>query len=63
LRAFAEDRSVAVAGYRRFVAAGIGAASPCQGLKNQIYLGSDRFVERMQARIAPTLPLREVPKR
>jgi hypothetical protein len=56
LRAFAEERSAAVAGYRRFVAEGIGAASPWQALKNQIYLGSDRFVERMQARIDPTRP-------
>jgi hypothetical protein len=37
-----------VSGYRRFVAAGIGAASPWQGLKSQICLGSDQFVERMQ---------------
>jgi hypothetical protein len=28
LRAVAEERSAAVAGYRRFVGAGIGAASP-----------------------------------
>jgi DNA-directed RNA polymerase specialized sigma subunit len=42
---------------------GIGAASPWQALKNQIYLGSDQFVERMQAQIDPKRPLREVPKR
>lgn len=47
----------------RFVAEGIGARSPRQALKNQIYLGSDQFVERMQARIDPKRPLREVPKR
>jgi len=63
LRAFADERTTAVVGYRRFVAEGIGAASPWQALKNQIYLGSDRFVERMQAQIDPKRPLREVPKR
>ncbi|MBK1629939.1 addiction module toxin RelE [Thiohalocapsa halophila] len=63
LRAFSEERQAAVSGYRRFVAAGIGAASPWQGLKGQIYLGSEQFVERMQARIDPKRPLREVPKR
>jgi REP element-mobilizing transposase RayT len=63
LRAFAEERTTAVAGYRRFVAEGIGAASPWQALKGQIYLGSEPFVERMQARIDPQRPLREIPKR
>ena len=63
LRAFAEERHAAESGYRRFVAAGIGAAGPWQGLKGQIYLGSEQFVERMQARIDPKRSLREVPKR
>jgi putative transposase len=49
-----------VTGYRHFVAEGIGAASPWQGLKGQIYLGSDQFAEHMQARIDPTRRLREV---
>ncbi|UHD17821.1 transposase [Thiocapsa bogorovii] len=63
LRAFAERRVEAVAGYRRFVAEGIGAAGPWSGLKGQIYLGSEQFVERMQALIDPKRPLREIPKR
>jgi hypothetical protein len=63
LRAFAEERITAVAGYRRFVTEGIGVASPWQALKGQIYLGSEPFVERMQARIDPGRPLREAPKR
>jgi REP element-mobilizing transposase RayT len=63
LRTFAEDRITAVAGYRRFVTEGIGAAGPWQALKGQIYLGSVPFVERMQARIDPARPLQEVPKR
>ncbi len=63
LRAFAATRSVAVAGYRRFVAEGVDAVSPWQALKGQIYLGSEQFVEHMQARIDPNRPLREIPKR
>jgi hypothetical protein len=49
LRAFAEERTAAMAGYRRFVAQGIVAASPWQALKCQIYLGSEQFVERLTA--------------
>jgi putative transposase len=63
LRVFADERATAVTAYRHFVAAGIGGASPWQGLKGQIYLGSDQFAERMQARIDPTRPLRQVPRR
>jgi REP element-mobilizing transposase RayT len=63
LRAFAERRAEAVAGDRRCVAEGIGAAAPWSGLKGQIYLGSEQFVERMQALIDPRRPLREIPKR
>ena len=63
LRLFAEERTKAVTGYRRFLAEGIGAASPWQALTSQIYLGSEQFVERMQARVDPGRPLREIPKR
>jgi REP element-mobilizing transposase RayT len=63
LRAFADTREDAVAGYRRFVAEGIGATSPWHALKGQIYLGSEQFVERMQALIDYKQPLREIPKR
>jgi hypothetical protein len=63
LRAFAERRAEGVAGYRRLVALGIGAAPPWSGLQGQIDLGSEPFVERMQALIDPRRPLREIPKR
>ena len=63
LRAFAERREDAVAAYRRFVAEGIGATSPWLGIKNQIYLGSDPFIDRMQTLIDPRLPLRDIPRR
>ena len=63
LRFFGKNRSIAVADYRRFVAEGMTAPSPWLDLKNQVYLGSEQFVERMQARIDPARPLREVPQR
>jgi REP element-mobilizing transposase RayT len=46
LGAFAANRPQAVARYRQFVADGVNARSPWFDLKNQIYLGSERFVER-----------------
>jgi len=45
LHAFGQDRQQAMAEYRRFVAEGMGAPSPWLELKNQIYLGSERFIE------------------
>jgi hypothetical protein len=63
LRAFGDTREQAVAGYRRFVAEGIGASSPWLELKAQIYLGSEQFVERIQAFINAKQPLQEIPKR
>lgn len=63
LRAFGGDRQQAVTGYRKFVAEGVKAPSPWRNLKNQVYLGSEQFVERMQARIDPSRPLREIPHR
>ena len=63
LRAFAERREAAMAAYRRFVADGIGAASPWLALENQIFLGSELFVDNAQAMIDPNRPLQEVPRR
>jgi len=63
LSAFAGKRQDARDEYRQFVAAGMDAASPWRDLRNQIYLGSERFVERMQAMIDPARSLHEIPKR
>jgi REP element-mobilizing transposase RayT len=57
---FGADRSSARAAYRRFVAAGIDADSPWQELRGQIWLGSDRFRERM-ARMLEGQDLEAVP--
>jgi REP element-mobilizing transposase RayT len=63
LRAFGEERPRAVSEYCQFVADGIRAANPWCDFKNQIYLGSEHFVERMQSKIDPARLLREVPQR
>ncbi|MFO1429799.1 MAG: transposase [Candidatus Competibacteraceae bacterium] len=63
LRAFGDDRQQAVNGYRKLVADGMTAPSPWRNLKNQVYLGSERFVEQLQARIDPSRSLGEVPQR
>ncbi len=47
---FAEKRSVARRRYRRFVSEGIGQGSIWGELNQQIYLGDERFVKRMQGR-------------
>ncbi len=62
LRAFGDNRSAAIAAYRQFVHEGMDAPSPWLELKNQIYLGSDAFVERMQKLIDPERPLQEIPR-
>jgi len=40
-------------GYRRFVAEGIGRASPWAGLRGQIYLGDADFLERVERQLPP----------
>ena len=52
----------AQAAYRRFVAEGKNQPSPWQVLKNQIYLGSEAFVNEMQRKVQADRRLSEVPK-
>lgn len=51
LSQFGGTRSVATEGFRRFVEAGWGQPDPWEQLRNQVFLGSEAFVDRMQARI------------
>ena len=48
--------------YRQFVGEGKGQPSPWDALKNQIYLGSDEFVDEMQCKIRPEQSLQDIPK-
>lgn len=61
LSAFSRRKAEAIERYRRFVAEGRGQPSPWEHLKNQIYLGSDSFVEKLQAQLEPDKDLSEVP--
>jgi len=61
LSGFATSKLEAQDRYRRFVADGRNQPSPWDGLKNQIYLGSDEFVEQIQGRLALDKDLSEIP--
>jgi len=61
LAAFGERREAATICYERFVAEGMNQLSPWKQLKNQIYLGSDQFVDDMQKRIERPDMLSEIP--
>ena len=61
LSAFGQRRAQAMTAYRDFVAAGRNQPSPWASLKNQIYLGSDKFVEKMQSKLDANQDLSEVP--
>jgi putative transposase len=61
LAAFAKRKSVAIEKYKQFVAQGKGQLSPWVMLRKQMYLGSDQFVEEMQALIDGDKELSEIP--
>lgn len=50
LAQFAVRRSVAQTRYAQFVSEGVKAPSPSQQLKGQVFLGDERFVEKIQSR-------------
>jgi len=60
LAQFGQQRDAAVAKFVDFVHAGVGLPSVWEGLRGQIYLGSDVFVQRMQALVDPSKS--EVPR-
>ncbi len=59
---FGRTRRIAQEKYKAFVKAGKNQPSPWKYLKNQIYLGSDKFVEEMQCKIDPEQSLKDIPK-
>ncbi len=62
LSGFGNDRREACETYREFVYLGKNQPSPWESLKNQIYLGSDSFIESMQCKINPDQSLLDIPK-
>jgi putative transposase len=63
LAAFGRSRRQARLAYRRFVAEGRNQPSVWPDLKNQIYLGSEAFVERMRGQLREDQSLDGIPKR
>jgi REP element-mobilizing transposase RayT/DNA-binding CsgD family transcriptional regulator len=61
LGSFGKKEKTAIKHYIQFVANGVQQPSPWTKIKNQIYLGSDEFVDQVQANIVDK-NLSEVPK-
>ena len=61
LSRFSKERRTAVDKYKAFVAAGNDKPNPMDNLKNQIYLGSDEFVETVQGWLDNDSTLEEIP--
>ena len=59
---FGSDQPRAIMRYIDFVRAGVGLPALWENLQNQIYLGSEHFVQRMQKEIESLHTLREVPR-
>jgi REP element-mobilizing transposase RayT len=62
LSQFGPDRRQAVRAYGQFVRDGVGAGSPWSEIRNQIFLGDERFVSRRRVEKRPE-GFREIPKR
>ena len=63
LAAFGGNRTRAARAYKAFVHEGSGPTSLWDGLRNQIFLGSEAFVDDMQSRIEQREALQEIPRR
>jgi REP element-mobilizing transposase RayT len=61
LSVFAKQKNQAIERYREFVVGGRNQPAPWEQLKNQVYLGSDIFVEKMQAQLDTGKNLSEIP--
>ena len=62
LSQFSARRARAIAKYRTFVHEGKGLPSVWEQLQGQIFLGSENFVEKMQAKIDQRPALTEIPR-
>ena len=63
LSCFSDKKNLAEESYREFVQAGKNQLSPWEYLKNQIYLGTDEFVESMQCKLDPDQSLKDILKK
>ena len=61
LSSFANRKSTAMERYQKFVAEGKKQPKPWDQLRNQIYLGDEAFINKMQDKIDSAADLREIP--
>jgi putative transposase len=61
LSSFSDKRTEAIERYKAFVAEEKNQPALWEQLKNQIYLGTDAFVEKMQSKKPPSEDLSEIP--
>jgi len=61
LSVFSKQRAAAIRHYKQFVANGKGQPSPWDELKNQVYLGNEGFVKKMQDKLIVDADLSEIP--
>jgi REP element-mobilizing transposase RayT len=61
LAEFGQTKSVAIDAYKQFVMEGAGQPSPWLKLKNQVFLGSDTFIENISQQIDESKDLRDIP--
>jgi len=60
LSVFAKRKTLASQRYRTFVTEGKNLPTPWSALKNQVFLGSDDFVDEMQSKVLPDKDLSEI---
>ncbi len=63
LSQFAKTKGVAIKRYKDYVKGGKNQSSPMEALKNQIYLGSNKFVESMLSKLEQQVDPSETPKK
>lgn len=61
LAAFSNRKCDAIEHYRKFVREGKGQPSPWSQLRNQVYLGSEAFIDKIQSYIDTDQELSEIP--
>jgi len=61
LSAFNPAKGKAIEAYKRFISEGKGQSSPWLNLKNQVFLGSDEFVEKTSQKIESEKDLSDIP--
>jgi len=62
LSQFGNEQKEAIRRYRGFVYAGVKEESPFKKVKGQMFLGEDRFLEKLKGMIKGKEPLIEIPK-